>query len=326
MQTPHDRLSDPKIRRQPVELWKKVVPLALIFFLSSFNLTILQALKDAIVVTTSGAEALPFLAAFAVLPASVVFFAYYSKLLSVLPKHRVYYLAVAPFVVFYGVFATCIYPAADSLHLHGLFEKVRVIPGRMSVCNVEQPLLVIDRALPSCVGHVAFSAAAAACTCPSLCTWCCVRAQMHQQAALRMREGLRATTMWLQVSPHLPVGVHGLVKIVENWTFSLFFVFAELWGSVVISVLFWTLANDICSVSEAKTVYPMMGIAANFALVSAGFFMKLVSKTPASASTLSWLQTMVTTLCASSVAMVLVRCGRDVLLPGAVVPACAIVR
>ena len=149
---------------------------------------------------------------------------------------------------------------------------------------------------------------------------------MHQQAALRMREGLRATTMWLQVSPHLPVGVHGLVKIVENWTFSLFFVFAELWGSVVISVLFWTLANDICSVSEAKTVYPMMGIAANFALVSAGFFMKLVSKTPASASTLSWLQTMVTTLCASSVAMVLVRCGRDVLLPGAVVPACAIVR
>ncbi len=41
----------------------------------------------------------------------------------------------------------------------------------------------------------------------------------------------------------------------------------QLWGAVVISVLFWTLANEVCSVAEARTVYPMMGIAANFALV-----------------------------------------------------------
>ena len=141
MQTPHDRLDDPKIQKQPVKLWKKVVPLAIIFFLSTFNLTILQALKDAIVVTTSGAEALPFLASFVVLPASVVFFAYYSKMLSIMPKHRVYYLAVAPFVVFYGVFATAIYPIADTLHFHGLFEKVRwpavapVIHASMGKCT-----------------------------------------------------------------------------------------------------------------------------------------------------------------------------------------------
>lgn len=124
LQTPHDRLNDPKIKKQPVKLWKKVVPLAIIFFLSTFNLTLLQALKDAIVVTTSGAEALPFLASFVVLPASLVFFAYYSKMLSIMPKHRVYYLAVAPFVIFYGIFATAIYPVADTLHFHGLFDKV----------------------------------------------------------------------------------------------------------------------------------------------------------------------------------------------------------
>ena len=64
----------------------------------------------------------------------------------------------------------------------------------------------------------------------------------------------------------------------ENWTYSLFFLMAELWGAVVISVLFWTLANEVCTVKEAKTIYPLMGIAANVALVAAGNFMKLVSR------------------------------------------------
>jgi len=125
VQLPHDDIDDPKIKDQPVQLWKKVLPLAVLFFLSSFNLTILQALKDAIVVTTSGAEALPFLASLVVLPGSLVFFAYYSKLLGAVPRHRVYYLAILPFVVFYGVFAGFIYPISDSLHFHGLFDQVR---------------------------------------------------------------------------------------------------------------------------------------------------------------------------------------------------------
>lgn len=101
-----------------------MVPLSIIFFLSSFNLTILQALKDAIVVTTSGAEALPFLASLVVLPASVLFFGYYAKLLSAFPRHRVYYLAIVPFVLFYGIFAGLVYPISDSLHFHGLFDRV----------------------------------------------------------------------------------------------------------------------------------------------------------------------------------------------------------
>ena len=66
--------------------------------------------------------------------------------------------------------------------------------------------------------------------------------------------------------------------MVENWTYSLFFLMAELWGAVVISVLFWTLANEVCTVKEAKTIYPLMGIAANVALVAAGNFMKLVNR------------------------------------------------
>ncbi len=48
------------------------------------------------------------------------------------------------------------------------------------------------------------------------------------------------------------------MQVIEHWTFSLFFCMAELWGSVVISVLFWTLANDVCSVADAKIIYPIM--------------------------------------------------------------------
>ena len=144
MQTPHDSLDDPKIAQQPVKLWKKVVPLAIIFFLSSFNLTILQALKDAIVVTTSGAEALPFLASFVVLPASIAFFAYYSKILTVLPKQRVYYLAILPFVLFYVVFAAFVYPVSDALHFHGLFNQVRLLLPAPFTCYSALPVISRD--------------------------------------------------------------------------------------------------------------------------------------------------------------------------------------
>ena len=82
-----------------------------------------------------------------------------------------------------------------------------------------------------------------------------------------------------QIYPHIPTGLHGLVKMFEVWTYSLFFCSAELWGAVVISVLAWSLANEVCTVPEAKTVYPLVGIAANVALVVAGNFMKLVNKT-----------------------------------------------
>lgn len=110
------------------------------------------------------------------------------------------------------------------------------------------------------------------------------------------------------MSPHVVPGLHGLIKVVENWTFSLFFCTAELWGSVVIAVLFWTLANDVCTVKEAKTVYPMMGISANIALVVAGNFMKYMSATVLNgASTQTFLQFMVTAIICCSGLMVAVR-------------------
>eukprot|EP00904_Undaria_pinnatifida_P004045 jgi/Undpi1/13641/HiC_scaffold_9.g03295.m1 len=75
----------------------------------------------------------------------------------------------------------------------------------------------------------------------------------------------------------LPEGLSALSSIVRNWTFSLFYLMSELWGSVVVSVLFWGFANDIVSVSEAKRYYPLFGLGANVALIFSGQYVRLVS-------------------------------------------------
>lgn len=75
---------------------------------------------------------------------------------------------------------------------------------------------------------------------------------------------------------------------------------SELWGAVVISVLFWTLANEVCTVDEAKSVYPLVGIAANIALVLAGTFVKTVSNVYAAGSTQIMLNWLVTGIVAST--------------------------
>ena len=62
----------------------------------------------------------------------------------------------------------------------------------------------------------------------------------------------------------------GPIAILRNWTFCLFYVMAELWGSVVVSVLFWGFANQICEVEEAKQFYPIFGLGANVALIFSG--------------------------------------------------------
>lgn len=68
------------------------------------------------------------------------------------------------------------------------------------------------------------------------------------------------------------------LAIISNWSFSLFYLFAELWGSVVLSVLFWGQANAVMNVGEAKKYYPLFGIGANVALLFAGEVMKGASR------------------------------------------------
>lgn len=187
--------------------------------------------------TAAGAEVLPFIASLIVLPASLTFFMFYGRLVESLPSRTIFYIAVAPLVLFYAFFATVLYPAHPMLHPTGLVDSMLAIG--------------------------------------------------------------------------LPVGLQGLVKVAEYWTFSLFYCFAELWGSVVISVLFWSLANEVVTVDEAKSVYPLMGISANVALVLAGTYVKHVSHVIAAGSTQSMLYYLVGAILGMTLTMYAAKAALD---------------
>ncbi|GAB4189433.1 MAG: NTP/NDP exchange transporter Npt1 [Simkaniaceae bacterium] len=68
----------------------------------------------------------------------------------------------------------------------------------------------------------------------------------------------------------LPHGFHGLIAIFRNWTFTLFYVMSELWGTAIMTVLFWGFANEVTSVEEAKRYYGILGVGANLSTIVAG--------------------------------------------------------
>ncbi|MGA8164843.1 MAG: NTP/NDP exchange transporter [Waddliaceae bacterium] len=181
---------------------KKILPMFLMFFFISFNYTILRDLKDSLVVSAAGAEALPYLKLWGTVPAAFIFMIIYSKLSNILSKKNLFYVTILPFILFFGAFATVIYP---------------------------------NRALMQPTTSADFFQS-------FLAGW--------------FGEGSAAT-----------IGVSGCFR---HWTYSLFYILSELWGSAVLSLLFWGFANDIMRISEAKRVYSLLGIGANVALLISG--------------------------------------------------------
>jgi ATP:ADP antiporter, AAA family len=176
---------------------KKVLPMFLMFFCISFNYTILRDTKDTLIVTApgSGAEAIPFIKVWLVVPCAILFMLIYAKLSNILNKQALFYTVTIPFLIFFALFATVLYPNREFLHPTAAADNLQAM---------------------------------------------------------------------------LPQGLMGLVAIFRNWTFAAFYVLAELWGSVMLSLLFWGFANEITRVGEAKRFYALFGIGANVALLVSG--------------------------------------------------------
>ncbi|MCH9620789.1 MAG: ADP,ATP carrier protein 1 [Chlamydiia bacterium] len=191
---------------------KKLLPMLFLFFCILFNYTVLRDTKDTLIMTApkSGAEAIPFLKVYGVLPFAILFMVIYSKLSNKLSKKKLFYTAVTPFIVFFTLFSTVIYPNRAMLH-------------PTDFCDMLQA--------------------------------------------------------------NLPAGFMGLISILRNWTYSLFYIMAELWGSVCLSLLFWGFANDITKVSESKRFYSLFGLGANFSLILAGAFITWASNSNRAAGT-----------------------------------------
>ncbi|GAX24285.1 ATP:ADP antiporter, AAA family [Fistulifera solaris] len=184
---------------------KKLLPLAIMFFFIIFNYTILRDTKDVLLVTApkSGAEVIPFIKTYVNLPVAIGFATLYVKLTEWFDHKNIFYVCVTPFLTFFTLFATVLYPMRDILHPHVFIDAV---------------------------------------------------------------------------ASQLPLGFAAPLAIVRNWSFSMFYVLAEMWGSVVASLLFWGFANEITTVDEAKKYYPLFGLGANVALILAGQYNKWVSR------------------------------------------------
>jgi AAA family ATP:ADP antiporter len=82
------------------------------------------------------------------------------------------------------------------------------------------------------------------------------------------------------LSPHFQniesVFLKKLLIPIEGWVFSSFYVMSELWGSAMVSLLFWRFANDVTSLKESKRFYSMFGFIANTALIFSGAILHAV--------------------------------------------------
>lgn len=66
-----------------------------------------------------------------------------------------------------------------------------------------------------------------------------------------------------------------LALIVYNWVSALFYALASIWGSMVISLLFWLTANDYTNTDDAKRLYPLFGFLGNIALITSGMIINV---------------------------------------------------
>ncbi|MEQ9115705.1 MAG: Npt1/Npt2 family nucleotide transporter [Rickettsiales bacterium] len=75
-----------------------------------------------------------------------------------------------------------------------------------------------------------------------------------------------------EAKKNLPV-LRYIFMIAENWAFSSFYIMSELWGSVMLSLMFWQLSNQIVSIDQAKRFYPFFGFFGQIGLIIAGIIM-----------------------------------------------------
>lgn len=75
-------------------------------------------------------------------------------------------------------------------------------------------------------------------------------------------------------SPHL----FWVWPIIGNWSYALFYIMSELWGSVILAALFWQFANQITKVTEAKRFYSLFGFIGNFGLLASGYTIIVCAK------------------------------------------------
>jgi ATP:ADP antiporter, AAA family len=107
--------------------YRKVLPMMLIFFFICFNYNVLRAAKDALIVTApqSGAEAIPFIKVWAIIPAVFLMTYIYTRISNRFTRERVFYVVTTIFLLYFFFFAFVLYPFRDALHPHALADQLQ---------------------------------------------------------------------------------------------------------------------------------------------------------------------------------------------------------
>ena len=83
-----------------------------------------------------------------------------------------------------------------------------------------------------------------------------------------------ANGMQQGVINNLPSAMHPtllkLVEVIRVWPYAIFYIAAELWGSMGISLLFWQFANQTTRTFEARRFYSSYAQLGNLALIASG--------------------------------------------------------
>jgi AAA family ATP:ADP antiporter len=64
--------------------------------------------------------------------------------------------------------------------------------------------------------------------------------------------------------------LHWPIAIVGNWSYSLFYILAEIWGSALLALSFWQFANQITKTAEAKRMYAFFALMAQISVLLEG--------------------------------------------------------
>ncbi len=93
-----------------------------------------------------------------------------------------------------------------------------------------------------------------------------------------LRDSLHPNGLADQLEGYFPLGLKGLIALVRNWTYTLFYVMAEMWSTMIMTVLFWGFANEILNVKTAKRFYVLILIGGNLSAICAGGIATFISR------------------------------------------------
>jgi AAA family ATP:ADP antiporter len=70
----------------------------------------------------------------------------------------------------------------------------------------------------------------------------------------------------------------GFIDIYAYWSFSLFYVLSEIWGSAMIALMFWQFANHVVRMRESKRFYGLFAVVGNVSLILSGQLVRYCSE------------------------------------------------